>query len=74
MCESWSERKKCRREMGAAGGIGLWGTGDFSPADTQIHSAQIKPLNTKKYSVLKHFLKKQNKLEILNTVPRQNSS
>lgn len=33
MCENWSERKKFRREMSAAGGIGLWGTGDFSPAD-----------------------------------------
>ena len=35
--------EKCRREMSAAGGIGLWDTGDFSPATIhKIHNTQTK--------------------------------
>ena len=44
--------EKCRREMSAAGGIGLWGTGDHSPADThKIHKAQMEPEAQKKITI-----------------------
>lgn len=46
MWEKWSERNKCRKEMSAAGGIGLWDTGDFGPVTIHkctIHKQKNKP-------------------------------
>lgn len=55
--------------MSVAGGIGRWGTGDFSAGRrTQIHNAQIKTM-TSSYSVLKPtFCIFFDRLQILNTL------
>lgn len=51
------KERNARREMSAAGGIGLWDTRDFSPAQIDkytMHKRNYIQTHTKNQSVLKH--------------------